>query len=379
MNMTHLPFFEFLSGALALDGAPALCDDKSEGWVRYGDLREHIKKLTPFFRTPTQEQKRGLILCALPRMISGCLGYLAAAASGHALVMIDPATTRLDPFLVHYQPNWLLLSSPQKPVGPYIPVDFGLDDLYLWKRTLDDTPQPHPDLFILLLPPGPPDAFKTVRLSYHAIAHNTLASLQAVNLDARARPLLMMPLAYSFGLSLLHMVLSVGGSLFLTEKDIKDRELWNIVQRRDVTHFAGVPFHFEYLTRARLDNLRVPKLKSFLQAGGRMPLERTQEMLSQTLERAGELFILYGLTEASPRIACLPLHLYPDKARSIGKPVKDGHITSDDGVLTYHGPNVMMGYAESREDLTKGDMQQGRLTLPEPGRQDEDGFWFLGS
>ena len=379
MPVSPLPFLAFLSGALALDNAPALCDDKSEGWMRYGELRDTLKNLIPFWTAQGHNHQRGLVLCAAPRTLSGVLAYFSAATAGHAILMIDAGAPRPDQFISAYEPDWILLPHALKPEGPYNPVDWPLSDLYLWRRDSLAEPFVHDDLFLLLLPPGPPEAIKSVRLSYEAVAHNTQASVESLGLTEKTRPLLNMPLAYSFGLSLLHMTLAVGGSLVLSERDMKNRELWDQVQKRDVTLFAGIPFHYEYLARAGIDNLRVPRLKTFLQAGGRMSLERTQEILRQVTLRNGELFILYGLTEASPRISFLPLHLMPQKIGSLGQPMKDGRLTQEDDHITYHGPNVMMGYAQGRADLALGDTQRGILPLPEPGRLDEDGFLYLGS
>ena len=47
------------------------------------------------------------------------------------------------------------------------------------------------------------------------------------------------------------------------------------------------------------------------------------------------------------------------------------------GELLYSGPNVMMGYAESREDLAKGDELHGVLRTGDLAKQDADGFFYI--
>lgn len=372
-----LPFLNFLSGAVALDNVPALFDDKSDAWLRYGDLREKIKTLHPFWTVPSATPQRGLVMAVLPRTIDGALTYLSAAAAGHALLLLDPDRPRLDLFIQAYEPDWVVLPTAMKPGDAYLPIDWPHPELFLWQRIIPSAQSLHPDLFLLLLPPGPPDSVKTVRLSYQNISHNLLASLTPLELPATTRALLLMPLAYSFGLSILHIMLTIGGSVLLTEMDIKNRLLWNTAQKREVTLFAGVPFHFEYLARADLENLHVPRIKTFLQAGGRMPPERTQQMLRQITARGGAFFTLYGMTEASPRIACLPLHLFPEKVGAAGQLLKDGRVDFDNGKMTYRGPNVMMGYAHMRTDLALGDTQGWALALSDHGRIDEDGFLYV--
>ena len=378
MPVPQLPFLNFLTGGIALDNTPALCDDKSEGWMRYGALREAVRAVAKILAPEDSLfTKRGLVLCCLPRTIQGAVAYLGAAASGHALLMVDPGAARPDLYILAYQPDWVILPTAFHPGEAYAAVEWMYDDLFLWQRTGGEPEPVHPELFILLSPPGPPDSIKTVRLTYRNMAHNTQASMEALGLTSEARAVLHMPLSYSFGLSILHMCLSIGGSVMLTEHDIKNRALWDSMQKRDVTLFAGVPFHYEYLTRARLENLHVPRVKTFLQAGGRMPVERTQELMRQVAERRGELYILYGLTEASPRIASLPLHAFADKIKSLGRVISGGALKAEGRRITYHGPNVMMGYAQDRVDLAKGDEQGGLLLLGEDGFIDEDGFLYL--
>lgn len=380
MNATPLPFLSFLSGAVALDNVPVLFDDKSEAWLRYGELRARIKAaLTPWgepdLLTPA---KKGLILCALPRTVAGVIAYLAAAASGHAVLLVDLSASRLDLFIAHYKPDWVVLPNAMRPGDAFVPEEWSEPTLFLWRRTTQDPDaRVHPDLFLLLQPPGPPESVKTVRLSYTNIAHNTTASIESLEMTKEERPLLIMPLSYSFGLSVLHMALAVGASVLISEQDIKSRSLWDMAQKREATLFAGVPFHYEFLARADLDNLHVPRIKTFWQAGGRMPPERTQDMLRQVTARGGAFYVLYGLTEASPRIACLPLHRHPEKLGAAGRLLRDGHIDCAPSQMIYTGPNVMMGYATGRTDLALGDTQGGQLVIAEQGTLDEDGFLFL--
>src|SRR3546814_11792219 len=78
------------------------------------------------------------------------------------------------------------------------------------------------------------------------------------------------------------------------------------------------------------------------------------------------MFVMYGQTEAAPRMAYLPPDRLLANSDCIGIPVpggtfqlvdEDGHAFDGEGItgeLVYHGPNVMMGYAFGREDLAKG-------------------------
>ena len=51
--------------------------------------------------------------------------------------------------------------------------------------------------------------------------------------------------------------------------------------------------------------------------------------------------------------------------------------TDIDGELVYKGANVSMGYAECREDLSKGDENHGILHTGDIARKDADGYYYI--
>lgn len=47
------------------------------------------------------------------------------------------------------------------------------------------------------------------------------------------------------------------------------------------------------------------------------------------------------------------------------------------GELVYKGPNVMMGYGESKKDLICGDVNHGVIYTGDIGKKDLDGYYYL--
>jgi acyl-CoA synthetase (AMP-forming)/AMP-acid ligase II len=127
-------------------------------------------------------------------------------------------------------------------------------------------------------------------------------------------------------------------------------------------------------------------IRTLTQAGGRLAPESAIRLHELMRERGGRMWLMYGQTEATARISYVPPHALPDKAHTIGIPIPrgrlsvrvDGRETTDhdvEGELVYHGPNVMLGYAERREDLTLGDALSGELRTGDLGAFDSDGFF----
>jgi acyl-CoA synthetase (AMP-forming)/AMP-acid ligase II len=88
-------------------------------------------------------------------------------------------------------------------------------------------------------------------------------------------------------------------------------------------------------------------------------------------------FVMYGQTEATARIAYLPPERLAEKAGSIGIAIPGGALRVEDDELVYQGPNVMLGYAEQRADLARGDELGGVLPTGDLGHADDDGFFYV--
>ena len=97
------------------------------------------------------------------------------------------------------------------------------------------------------------------------------------------------------------------------------------------------------------------------------------------LARGWKFFVMYGQAEATPRISYVPFEQLGRKIGSVGIAVPGGSLRMDEqtGELIYSGPNVMLGYAECRADLAKGDELHGVLRTGDLARQDADGYFYI--
>jgi acyl carrier protein len=170
-------------------------------------------------------------------------------------------------------------------------------------------------------------------------------------------------MSYCYGLSVVHSHLLRGAGLILTDRSVVDEEFWTLFRQHRGTSFAGVPYTFEMLDRIGFDGIDLPDLRCITQAGGRLSPERVRSFAALGERRGWQLFVMYGATEATARMACLPPELAQSHPASIGRPIPGGSFTiepvdgwsgPDVGELVYHGANVMMGYAHSPSDLALG-------------------------
>ncbi len=142
------------------------------------------------------------------------------------------------------------------------------------------------------------------------------------------------------------------------------------------------------IARLGLDRLDLPALRTLTVAGGRLPDALAARLHAHLATRGARLIVMYGATEATARMACLPPERLPEKLGSAGRAIPGGELLISAGgrldptprvrgEVVYRGPNVMLGYAEGPADLALGDVLGGVLHTGDLGFLDEEGFLFV--
>lgn len=338
---------------------PCLRDDYSS-WLSYGDIRQQIEDLSR-----SMPGDKSLVFLFARNDVRSVVGLLGALRAGHAVALLDPALTEASraALAATYQPDFVLDTSRHPDM-----VASGAT-----RQTI------HPDLAILLSTSGSTGSPKFVRLSWNAMVANAAAIAKALSIAGDDIAAAHLPLHYSFGLSTLTGHLISQARVRLTEFGMVDKHFWAAMSDDAVTHLPGVPFHFKIMERMRYERLPVPALKSLAQAGGFLDGPSRQAAHAFMDARGGRFYVMYGQTEAAPRMTTLPHEDFPTAPASVGYVLDGGRLDIADpdptgiGEVVYSGPNVMMGYAESRADLRRGDEQGGHLVTGDIGSLDSAG------
>jgi acyl-CoA synthetase (AMP-forming)/AMP-acid ligase II len=370
---------------LALE--PALIEgDTGRVWT-YAQLRGAVETLAA--RLPRQ---RSLIFCFCRNDLSSVVAYLACLRGGHPVAMLDAGSSPdLKLRLVQrYSPDVILEStlaaSSTAWQEPYSHED-APTKVSLWRRIPAEV-ELHPQLSLLLSTSGTTGSPKFVRLSRRNVESNAESIALYLGLRPGERAISSLPLHYTYGLSVLNSHLSAGGCVVLTDDSFIRPEFWKTLSRYGCTSLAGVPYSYQILSRIGFEGFTLPTLRTMTQAGGRMDEGNIIKYDALMKARGGRLFVMYGQTEATARIAYLPPDRLPEKAGSIGVAVPGGRLSIEldgavlagpgqTGEIVYRGPNVMLGYAESPEDLAMGDQLRGTLFTGDLGHLDFDGLLYL--
>lgn len=247
----------------------------------------------------------------------------------------------------------------------------------------------HPDLAVCLTTSGSTGSPKLVRLTKHNVMSNAEAIADYLHIDENERPITMLPMYYSYGLSIINSHLIKGATILLTDKTYAQREFWNFLRENKATSMAGVPYTWEMLRRLRFFRMDLPSVKTMTQAGGKLNADIAREYIENAHQTGRQFIIMYGQTEATARMSYLPWEKAIDKCGSVGVAIPGGRFElvepagnvitepNTDGELIYYGDNVSMGYAECAADLLKGDENNGRLATGDIAYRDEDGYYYI--
>jgi len=221
--------------------------------------------------------------------------------------------------------------------------------------------------------------------SFKNVDANTRSIAAYLGLSAKDRALLVLPLHYCYGRSVLQTHLFVGGSVFLDNRFAFPRTVLEALGTEGCTGFAGVPLTFEIIRR-KVDvlTLAFPKLRYLTQAGGAMAPD-TIAWVRKVFQPA-RLFIMYGQTEATSRLSYLPPERADDKAGSIGVPIPGVQLAVVDdsgqpvpdgetGHLVARGDNVTPGYLDDPGE-TAAILRDGWLWTGDLALRDAEGFFF---
>ncbi|WP_394614602.1 AMP-binding protein [Lentzea sp. JNUCC 0626] len=319
--------------------------------------------------------------------VPSVLRYLAAFESGRAVALLDAGQDRdvLLELVSRFRPAAVLGEAGEAPEG-YRAGDAGGP---AWIREAAEGVAPHPDLAVLLPTSGSTGNPKFVRLAKAAVLANAHAIAEVLGIDANEVAPTSLPLHYSYGMSVLNSHLVMGATVVVEPSGVMGRPFWQAVDEHKITSLAGVPYHYEMLKRLRFDPAKYPTLRTITQAGGKLREDLVAEFNEKMLAVGGRMFVMYGQTEAAPRMATVPAAKLAEKIGSAGPALpggafsirlEDGTETSDAdvvGEVLYRGPNVMMGYAESEEELSEADGRSGLLETGDLGRLDADGYLFI--
>lgn len=352
--------------------------------LTYEELRQATQIVTK------ELEPRKMTFCLCENTIGSFVGYVGLMNANMPTVLLDASKdiNIIENLIKHYQPRYVWCPTNRKvelnngiplcEYEDYTMLQYGKSDYEI-----------HPDVLLCLTTSGTTGSPKLVKLTEKNLRSNAESIAEYLHISEKERAITSLPMYYSFGMSVINSHLIKGATLLLTDKAVIQREFLNFLKEGKATSIAGVPYTYEMLRRLRFLKMILPELKTMIQAGGKLNANIVKEYVESAQASGKEFIVMYGQTEAAPRMSFLPFDRALEKYASIGiaipggklsvRDVNDQEITTPDtdGELIYEGPNICMGYAECIADLAKGDENHGVLHTGDVARFDSEGYFYI--
>jgi len=354
------------------------------------EIRDRIAGFASgFLEAGLRPGDRILIRCGIT--VSSALAYLGAMYAGMVPVPVEDRLfeTFRDGLILKARPRaiWAVRSElcedtaqeVQQLAGDFPPRDY---------NSLPPAKCSEEDLATLMFTSGSTGMPRLVMVSHGNLRANTEAIILSQGLGTDERAMLIMPIAYCFGASVMHTHLYQGGGVVFDPRFMFPDKVLHAINRYECTTFAGVPAVFNVLLRrSNLSTISLPSLRRFLQAGGALGPEGVRRM--REIVPTADFMVMYGQTEATARISCWTADCSSEKLGSVGLPLHNLEVRIADaegrelppattGEIQARGASVCAGYFDDPE-ATADRFIDGWLRTGDYGMRDEDGYlWVKG-
>lgn len=354
--------------------------------VNYAQLWKSITNVANFLRSNglARGDRVTLLMENSPEYI---VAYYGVIMAGGVVVALNTSAKckDLSVWIRHSDPRWLIADGnhpelkellrtdiPDVNIALNCKLDAFTDDGTVNFNDMINSNQPRQDdiliddinqLASIIYTSGTTGRPKGVMLSHKNLAANITSITQYLELSHKDRIVNVLPFYYSYGNSVLHTHMSVGGTLILENSLAFPQKILGLLEQEKATGFSGVPSTYALLmNRTKFTNFNLSSLRYMTQAGGPMAPANIKRVIEELPEV--QFYVMYGQTEATARLSYLPPVKLWEKMGSIGIPIPGVKIEIRDeqdkktmpgvtGQICVKGDNVMQGYWKDVDETNK--------------------------
>jgi len=310
--------------------------------------------------------------------------YSSLLVSENIIILIDFINDKnyLQLIIKKYKPNYIILPN-KKILNFKIPGKkiYSLKKTDIYEVVSNKKISYNITNKLLLSTSGTTGSPKMVKLSHENLLSNAKSICAYLKITKNDSCITTLSPSYSYGLSIINTHLLKGGKIFINQLNITNHNFWRLIISNKISSISLVPDQLEILAKYSFFNKNLNSIKYMTSAGGKLK-ENVISFLKKYCEKKGILFyVMYGQTEASPRISYYKLNKTNLRHNCIGKPIKKGKLMISGknkiGEIVYSGPNIFLGYAEDYLDLKKKASIKKKLNTGDIGYKDQNGYFYV--
>lgn len=350
--------------------------------ITYKELQNKIKRIKKYI------EGKNIIIIFCENHIDCIEFYLAAFESDNIVLLADSSLPikKYHSLIGDYQPKYIFSKKNIEDKNTILQKKFTEFCLYQNKNHIKKLKNLN-KIKLLMPTSGSTGSSKYVMQTKDNIINNMKSINCFQKLSKIYRTITTLPMNYVYGISIINTFIKYGCSIVVSNHSIIDKNFWFLLNKNKVNFFNGVPYLYEILDKLKFFDKK-NLIKVFTQAGGALDLNLKKKIFKYCKKFNKKIYFMYGSTEATARMAYIPITKLPKKINSIGKAIKGGKFSIRNkfgniiknyqkGSIYYHGKNVTVGYCENVFDLQKKIVKKEILNTGDYGYMDNDGFVFL--
>lgn len=225
------------------------------------------------------------------------------------------------------------------------------------------------DLASLVYTSGSTGNPKGVMHTHKSMVFALNSLIEYLRLTASDKILLVLPMAFDYGLYQLFMSMQIAGTLILERSFTYPAQIFKAINKYQVTVFPAVPTIYSMmLSMHSRSPLSFPSINIISNTAAALPadyIKKLQEIFPRAL-----IFKMYGLTECK-RVCYLEPEKILDKPSSVGKAIPGTEVfildekgnklaAGEVGILHVRGSHIMLGYW-NKPELSEAVLIEGKL------------------
>lgn len=247
------------------------------------------------------------------------------------------------------------------------------------------------DLAALIYTSGSTGFPKGVMMTHQSMVFTSWSLIEYLRLNENDSILLVLPLAFDYGLYQLIMSVTIGGTILVEQSFNFPPAIFRKIDSHKPSVFPGVPSIYAMMIAThKKTGIIFESVRTITNTAAALPEEFVSDL--KLIFPNARIFKMYGLTECK-RVSYLEPELLDLKPHSVGKAIPGTEVfllspegkpvmPGETGILHVRGPHVMAGYWNN-EILTNEMLKPGLI----PGervlcahdlfKMDEDGFLYF--
>lgn len=246
----------------------ALIDDSGNSYY-YKDLIRFSKNIFKFIK------KGSLVILISSNTQESISFYVSSIINNYCLILLDENLdiTFIKDTIKKFDPNFIFYPKKFDKNFNTKNAVWSSKNYFLVELSKKNKSEINKLNTLILTTSGTTQNPKFVRLSNKNIYVNAFQILKYLKIKKEDTTITTMPMAYSYGLSIINTHLENGSKIILNNDSVININFWKKIKKNKVNSLGGVPAIYEYLRRIKFENMLPSSIRYLTVAGGKLDSE----------------------------------------------------------------------------------------------------------